>query len=85
MIYADYKNNLNSSVLGIVVWVVHNGIGQTVGYGAATIQPDPGANSTALPIIYNLAPGTYNSTLFVIASSGVAISNSTSVAFTLAG
>jgi len=52
--------------------------------GAATIQPGPGANVTAIPIIYNLAPGTYNSSVFVIASSGVAISNSTSLVFPLA-
>jgi hypothetical protein len=84
MIYANYRNNLNQSVLGFVIWVVHNGIGQTVGYGAATIQPGPGANVTAVPIIYNLAPGTYDSSVFVIASSGVAISNSTSLAFTVA-
>jgi len=85
MAYANYRNNLNVSVLGIVLWVVHNSIGQTVGIGAGTIELSPGANATAELIIYELAPGTYDSVVFAIATSGVAISNSTSLAFTLAG
>jgi hypothetical protein len=81
--YANYRNNLNTSVLAIVLWIVHNGVGQTVGIGAATIQLSPGANATAEIIIYELAPGTYTSVVFAIATSGVAVSNATSLAFTM--
>ena len=83
MVYSNYRNNLNVSAVGIVYLVVHNANGQTVGYGATLIQPGPGANETAFPIVFNLAPGTYNSTLFVIDSTGVAVSNSTTVGFTV--
>jgi hypothetical protein len=82
-VYVDYRNSLNVTVVGFAFWVVHNGIGQTVGFGVATIQLDAGANETAYLLIYGLVPGTYNSTIFATAPSGVAISNSTSLAFTL--
>gem|GEM_PF-2126491 len=82
-VYVNYRNNLNVSVLGIVFWVVHNSIGQTVGIGAATMQLSPGANATGELVIYELAPGTYDSVVFATATSGVAISNSTSLAFTM--
>ena len=85
MAFANYRNNLNASVLAIVLWVVHNNIGQTVGFGAATIDLAPGANATANPTIYSLPSGTFNSTIFAISTSGVAVSNSTSLGFTLSG
>jgi len=85
MIYANFRNNLDSNVTGIVLWVVHNEVGQTVGIGSTTLQLSAGANATANPIIYNLAPGTYNSTVFAIASNGVEISTSTVLLFTLPG
>lgn len=83
MVYVNYRNNLNLSVLGIVFWVIHNSLGQTVGFGTATLQLAPGANETGYPAVYGLASGMYSSAVFAIATSGVAISNSTALAFNL--
>jgi len=47
------------------------------------MQLSPGANATGELVIYELAPGTYDSVVFATATSGVAISNSTSLAFTM--
>lgn len=69
-----YLNNLNATTLGIVILVVHNSLGQTVDYAAATLNLAPGANSTAYDVIFGLPPGTYNASLFAIIPSGTAIS-----------
>jgi hypothetical protein len=83
-VYVYYRDNLNVTVTGFVYWVVHNGIGQTVAVGEATVLLEPGVNDTANVIIFGLVPGTsYNSAIFVTAPGGVAISNSTSLAFTI--
>jgi hypothetical protein len=83
MAYVNYRNNLNSSVLAIVLWVIHNNVGQTVGFGAATVSLAPGANATAYPIVFGLAPGAYSSMIFAISSSGVAISSAATLVFSL--
>jgi len=85
MIYANFRNNLDSNVTGIVLWVVHNEVGQTVGIGSTTLQLSTCGHAAADPIIYNLGPRTYNSSVIAIASNGVEISTSTVLLFTLPG
>jgi hypothetical protein len=88
----NYRNNLNTSVVGIVFAVSHNGIDQTVTIGSATLAVGANLNATAYPEILNpdpaastrdLPPGTYVVTVFAVALNGVAISNSTSVVVTV--
>jgi hypothetical protein len=43
----------------------------------------PGANGTAFPVVFGLAPGAYSGIFFVTTASGVAISQTTVLNFTV--
>ena len=78
-----YQNNLNTTVLGIVIMVLHNTLGQTVLYSAATLTIAPGANLTAYDVVYDIPSGTYSATFFAMLPSGAAISNATVATLTV--
>lgn len=79
-----YKNNLNFSNTGIVYTVIHNSIGQTSSIQTATITPAGGQDSTAFfQVSFGLSSGTYNATVFVTTVGGVAISETSTIGFTI--
>jgi hypothetical protein len=80
---ANYQNNLNVTVLGIVYVVLHNSAGQTVYINVGTTSPAAGTNSTAFVVIYGVPTGTYSATFFVTLASGPAMSVPTSIPVTL--
>lgn len=76
-----FHNNLDVQVLGIVVMVVHNRIGQTVSYSTATLNLTRGFSGVAYTVETGLPIGIYNATIFAFSMNGVAISNSTTISF----
>lgn len=76
-----FQNNLDVGVLGIVIMVVHNNLGQTVFYSTATLNLTRGFSGTAYNVEIGLPPSKYQATIFAVSTSGVAISNSTTVSF----
>jgi hypothetical protein len=76
-----FHNNLGVQVLGIVVMVLHNRIGQTVYYSTATLNLTRGFSGTAYTVEAGLPFGVYNATIFAFSMDGVAISNSTTFSF----
>jgi hypothetical protein len=79
----SYVNSIDAAMIGIVFMVVHNYLGQTVGISTATLTLAAGANGTAFPIAFGLAPGQYSATLFATSASGVAISETATASFTV--
>ena len=76
-----FHNNLDVQVLGIVIMVLHNRIGQTVSYSTATLDLTRGFTGTAYTVELGLPSGVYNATIFAFSISGVAISNPTTFEF----
>jgi hypothetical protein len=76
-----FHNNLDVTVIGIVLMVVHNNLGQTVFYSTATLNLTRGFSGTAYTVEFGLTPGVYKATIFAFSPSGVAISNSTTFSF----
>jgi hypothetical protein len=76
-----FHNNLDVAVLGIVIMVLHNDMGQTVYFSTATMNITRGMSSTAYNVEFGVIPGIYNATYFAVSTSGVAISNSTTATF----
>jgi hypothetical protein len=76
-----FHNNLDVAVLGIVIMVLRNNLGQAVYFSTATMNVTRGMSSTAYNVEFGVTPGIYNATYFVIATTGVAISNSTTAPF----
>ena len=77
-----YKNNLNTTLEGIVYTDVHNSFGQTLAIEATTLNTTAGQTMTAHnPVWFNVASGNYVTSVFATSFSGVAISNSTSVGY----
>jgi hypothetical protein len=77
-----YKNNLNTTLEGIVHTVVHNSIGQTLAIEATTLNMMAGQTLTTYNAVwYNVGSGNYTTSVFATSFSGVAISNSTSVSY----
>lgn len=79
----SYANIVNDTVTGVVFMVVHNHLGQTVQISTATLVLSAGANGTAYPVSFGLAPGQYSATLFTTSTAGTAISFTTTVSFTV--
>jgi hypothetical protein len=77
-----YTNNGNTTITGIVYAVVHNSLGQTVQYTTGTITPAAGASAEAFLALAGLPTGTYTVTVFVITTSGTAISTTSTVSVT---
>jgi len=78
-----YTSGLNTTSIGIVFMVVHNYLGQTVEISTSVLQPAAGANGTAYAIAFGLASGMYSGTFFVVGTSGVAMSTTTTASFTI--
>jgi hypothetical protein len=76
-------NHLEVSVLGIVILVLRNNLGQTVDFttGTITLTTGLGAYGTVYLVVGGVQPGMYNATIFAFTLAGVAISNSTTVPF----
>jgi hypothetical protein len=83
VIEISYTNLCGGNVTAIVFVVVHNMLGQTVEISTGTLQLVAGANGTAYGVLFGLPDGEYSGTLFAVAPSGVAISLTTTVAFTV--
>jgi hypothetical protein len=77
----DYRNNLDVNLTGIVWWVIHNSLGQTVAFGTSFVSIPAGSNLTGY-VVCPLPLGSYNSTVFATTTGGVAISSSAFVVFT---
>jgi hypothetical protein len=79
--YTIYHNNLDAYSAGIPVMVIRNNFGQTLYVSYVSLGIYAGVNGTAYNVIFNngiLQEGeNYVATFFVIADSGVAMSNST--------
>ena len=78
-----YADDLNVTVTGIVIMVIRNDLNQTVYYSTATLSLPSGENGTADIVLSGLSPANYNATFFAFTFGGVAITNSTTVLFTL--
>ncbi len=77
-----YRNNLNTTLAGIVYAVVHNSGGQTVAWETTSLNLTAGQTGTAYLDVWLVVPkGNYNSSVFATSLSGVAISNSTWVSW----
>lgn len=84
VVVLTFHNNLNITVLGEVVVVVHNSQGQTIFLsGATTLNIPAGQSLTAYAVVFGVSSGTYNTSLFAISPSGVAISAPISAALSL--
>jgi hypothetical protein len=83
IITASFTNNSNAPQTGYVYAVVHNALGQTVYYTTATVSPAAGASQSGQLVLFGLAPGTYSATIFVVSTSGTAISGTTLVSVTI--
>jgi hypothetical protein len=82
IITVSYTNNSNAPLTGYVYGVVHNALGQTIAYTTATISPAAGSSTTGQLVLFGLPIGTYTVTIFVVSTSGTAISTTTSVSVT---
>lgn len=82
-IQTTFTDNSNGPVTAIVFAVVHNALGQTVSYSTATVTASASGTSTAYNVLYGLAPGTYSVTIFATSTSGIAISNTSTVSVTI--
>ena len=58
-----FQNNLDVAVLGIVIMVLHNNLGQTVFFSTATLNLTRGLSGTAYNVEFGLPPGIYNATI----------------------
>jgi len=83
IISATFTNNSNAPQTAYIYAVVHNAAGQTVYYTTATITPGAGASQTGQLVLFGLAPGTYSATVFVVSTSGTALSTTSSVSVTI--
>lgn len=83
VIAISYTNLCSGNVLGIVFAVIHNVLGQTVEISTGTLQLAAGANGTAFAVVFGLPDGEYSGTLFAASASGVALSLTSTVAFTV--
>jgi len=76
-----FDNQLSVSVLGIVIMVLHNNLGQMVYYTTSTMNLTVSARGTVYLAEGGAAPGMYTATVFAISTGGAPISNSTTFAF----
>jgi len=83
LISATYTNNSNAPQTAYIYAVVHNALGQTVLYTTSNISPAAGASQAGSLVLFGLAPGTYSATLFVVSTSGTALSTTTNVSVTV--
>jgi len=82
-IEVNYSNFASIYNMGIVFMVVHNSQGQNVEWSTCTIGIAQGGIGTAELVAFGLESGTYSATLFVVYPSGIAMSPSTTVTFSV--
>lgn len=82
-VQANYMNNLGATEPAITYLVVHNSADQTVYYSTATLSPSAGTNATSFIIVFGLAAGTYNATVFATTFGGVGLSTASTVVFSI--
>ena len=75
-----YRNEVPANLTGLVYFVVHNPVGQAVYLSTSKVALAPGANFTATLTAEGLPHGSYNATVFVEDSGGVAMSEPESFA-----
>jgi hypothetical protein len=85
VLMVTYKNNLNTTLEGMVYAVVHNSAGQSLAYDTTTLNMTAGQIGTAYVVVKFGVPrfGTYVISVFATSFSGVAIANSSWVTYTL--
>jgi len=76
-----FENHLDVSVLGVVMMVLRNNLGQTVYYTTASINLALGSYGTVYLIEGGVPPGVYNATFFAFTLGGIAISNCATMTF----
>ena len=77
----SFHNDLTVSVLGIVILVLHNSLGQTVYYTTASMTLTSLGLGSVYVVVAGVPPGSYNARLFAFDPSGVPISAPTSATF----
>ncbi len=83
IVEVGYKNNAPYSLSGTVYFVVHNSIGQTVFYSTAAVHPMGGEIVMAYLATSGLPHGEYTASVFAISTNGVAISETSSISYSL--
>ncbi|MDA4118745.1 MAG: hypothetical protein OK455_10430 [Thaumarchaeota archaeon] len=78
-----FHNDLTVSVFGIVMVVLHNGLGQTVYYTTATTTLTRLGIGPVYAAVVGVPAGSYNATFFAMDSSGVGISAPTTAVFVI--
>lgn len=83
VLMVTYKNNLNTTLEGVVYAVAHNSAGHSLAYVTTTLNMTAGQIGTAYVVVHVAVPrGTYVISVFATSFSGVAISNSSWVTYT---
>jgi hypothetical protein len=75
--------NSKASDTFIVMMVIHDRLGQTVEISTSVIQLGVGAEGTAYPVVFGLSPGEYSAAIFVVTTSGVAVTTTTAISFSV--
>ena len=84
VISTSFTNNSNAPQTAYIYAVVHNALGQTVLYATSTLNGvAPGASETGQLVLFGLPSGTYTATVFVVSTSGTALSTSATVSVTI--
>jgi hypothetical protein len=84
IISTSFTNNSNAPQTAYIYAVVHNALGQTVLYATSTLNGvAPGASQTGQLVLFGLPSGTYTATIFVVSTSGTALSTSATVSVTI--
>jgi hypothetical protein len=84
IISASYTNTSNAPQTAYIYAVVHNALGQTVLYATSTLNGvAPGASETGQLVLFGLPSGTYTANVFVVSTSGTALSTSATVSVTI--
>jgi hypothetical protein len=80
---ATYINNLNETQEAIAFMVVHNPLGQTIEFSSAMITIAPAASGMTVLILFGISPGDYNASFFVTTPGIVALSTTSTTAFSI--
>jgi len=84
VISTSFTNTSNAPQTAYIYAVVHNALGQTVLYATSTLNGvAPGASQTGQLVLFGLPSGTYTATVFVVSTSGTALSTSATVSVTI--
>jgi hypothetical protein len=84
VISTSFTNNSNAPQTAYIYAVVHNALGQTVLYATSTLNGvAPGASETGQLVLFGLPSGTYTATVFVVSTTGTALSTSATVSVTI--